>query len=147
LVQPYQRYSVYTALIDCAENTKLLGNSFISDLAGFVIPALVVTIDKETDENNMLIGAVCLGKWIGHELNLTCLESIKNGLNKSKNHIQAYLIALTIGLKDNSELSSGLLVLLSVLTNIVKEGVKKPSNQAHYDAVLAYHLLLQMSTR
>jgi hypothetical protein len=69
----------------------------------------------------MLVGAVCLGKWIGHEMNSTCIESIKSGLNKSKSHIQAYLIGLTIGLRFDTELSGGLLVLLSSLTNIVKE--------------------------
>jgi hypothetical protein len=55
----------------------------------------------------------------------------------------AYLVSLTIALRLNKELTSELLPLVVSLGNIVKEGIKKPSNQAQMDAVLAFRLLLE----
>lgn len=152
LVQPYQRYAVYVALSDCAEGSRLLslGKTFVSELASScVIPALMIAMDKEADENNIMVVADTLGKWLGSQVKLSqppqLLDSIKTGMGKSKGLCVAYLAALTTALRQNSDLTGDLSALVPQLTNIVKEAMKKPSNQAHLDGVLAFCLLLQVS--
>lgn len=151
LVQPYQRLSVLLALSDCAEGSHVpsMGRAFISDLALSVVPLLITAIDKETDENNMLVASEALGRWMGYMLTLsqpsTLLDSLKTGLGRSKGHCVAYLTALTRALKQNSEQAAHFLPLITPLANIVKDVGKKPSNQAHIEAVLAYRVLLEMS--
>lgn len=152
LVQPYQRLAVLLALSDCAEGSHVpsMGRAFASDLAAAsVVPALITAIDKENDENNMLVASEALGRWMGYMLNLTqpstLLDSLKTGLGRSKGHCVAYLTALTLALKQNSEHSNHFASLITPLANIVKDAGKKPSNQAHIEAVLAYRILLEMS--
>jgi hypothetical protein len=151
LVQPYQRLAVLVALSDCAEGSHVpsMGRAFVSDLAASVVPALITAIDKENDENNMLVAAEALGRWMGYMLTLalpsTLLDSLKTGLGRSKGHCVAYLTALTLALKQNSEHSTHYASLITSLANIVKDAAKKPSNQAHIEAVLAYRILLEMS--
>ena len=152
LVQPYQRLGVLLALSDCSDSQQMtmMGKSFISELAlTAIIPVLMAVMDKETDENNLLVAANTLGKWMGLTVTIakhqTVLNSIKTGLTRSKLHSVGYLAALTLALNQNYELSSDLLVFVSALSNIVKEGAKKPSNQSQVDAILAFRLLLQMS--
>jgi hypothetical protein len=151
LVQPYQRLAVLVALSDCAEGSHVpsMGRAFVSDLATSVVPALITAIDKENDENNMLVAAEALGRWMGYMLTLaqpaTLLDSLKTGLGRSKGHCVAYLTALTLALKQNSEHSNHFSSLITSLANIVKDAGKKPSNQTHIEAVLAYRILLEMS--
>lgn len=152
LVQPYQRLAVLLALCDCAEGSHVpsMGRAFVSDLAAAsVVPALITAIDKENDENNMLVASEALGRWMGYMLNMTqpstLLDSLKTGLGRSKGHCVAYLSALTMALKQNSEHSNHFASLITPLANVVKDAGKKPSNQAHIEGVLAYRLLLEMS--
>ena len=152
LVQSYQRLSVLLALRDCSEGSHLtsMGRSFISDLAGqAVVPALIIAIEKESDENNMNVASEVLGGWIGLMTTLTSpptlIESIKTGMGRSKGHCVTLLAALISSLRRNIELSADMLPLVPALVNVVKEASKKPSNQAHYDAVLAFRLLLEIS--
>ena len=118
----------------------------MSELAGVVVPALVTAMDKETDENNMLVAADTLGKWMGCQIKLqpSLLESVRVGLTKPKGLCVAYLSAVAVALKQNEELGD-LLPLITPLANIVKEAMKKPSHQAHIDGVLAFRILLQAS--
>lgn len=152
LVQPYQRYGVYVAISDCAEGARLqsLGKGFVSELAsGYVVPALIIAMDKEIDENNILVAADTLGKWMGSQLRLSqppqLFESIKTGIGRSKGLCVAYLAAIAVAIRQNSELTGDLSALVSPLTNIVKETSKKPSNQSHLEGVLAFYLLLEIS--
>ena len=152
LVQSYQRLSVLLALRDCSEGSHVpsMDRSFVSDLAGqAVVPALIVAIEKETDENNMHVASEVLGGWIGHMMTLTnpptLMESMKSGMGRSKGHCVTFLAALLFSLRRNIELSTEMLPLVPTLVNVVKEATKKPSNQAHIDAVLAFRLLLEIS--
>ena len=152
LVQSYQRLSVLQALRDCSEGSHLtsMGRSFISDLAGqAVVPALITAIEKESDENNMNVASEVLGGWIGLMTTLTSpptlMESIKTGMGRSKGHCVTLLATLISSLRRNIELSTDMLPLVPALVNVVKEASKKPSNQAHIDAVLAFRLLLEIS--
>ena len=152
LVQSYQRLSVLQALRACSEGSHLtsMGRSFISDLAGqAVVPALITAIEKENDENNMNVASEVLGGWIGLMTTLTSpptlMESIKTGMGRSKGHCVTLLAALISSVRRNIELSADMLPLVPALVNVVKEASKKPSNQAHIDAVLAFRLLLEIS--
>lgn len=152
LVQSYQRLSVLLALRDCSEGSHVpsMDRSFVSDLAGqAVVPALIVAIERETDENNMHVASEVLGGWIGHMMTLTSpptlMESVKSGMGRSKGHCVTFLAALLFSIRRNVELSTEMLPLVPTLVNVVKEVTKKPSNQAHIDAVLAFRLLLEIS--
>jgi hypothetical protein len=103
-------------------------------------------MEKEIDDNNRVIVAICLGSWLSctNELSSGIFSSIKTSLGKNKNIIKSMLLSLLISIKKNNEFSQLILELAPLLVNFVKESNKKPL-LIQIEGLYSFRLLLDMA--
>lgn len=148
LSQIYQRQSVFLALTTCAEFANSFGKEYASKLAQEeVLSQLIISMEKEVDDNNRIIVAKCIGDWLScctNELSVAIISSIKTSLVKNKNIIKALLLSLIISIKKRNEISQFILDIAPILVNLIKESNKKPL-LIQIEGLFSLRLLLEMA--
>jgi hypothetical protein len=147
-----QRCAVCVALFNAGgQATPVGGAQFGAQLfSETVLPTLLSSLEKETDENMRFMIAHCVGIWS------TCtgvippvfVTGLKAALAKSpvnKAVVESYMFALFSSIReDSTDLVALLEPMVPQFINIVKEAAKKPAS-ANSDAVVALRLLCQLS--
>ena len=141
MLTPPQRLSAVQVLLECS-HASVVTESSASD----IVKALVSLVDKESDESGQFHLSVCAGHWLAKVGNASkdFISATSERIKKSKEICCLALIICITACSLEKSMCGGFTSLCSSLIDTVKEAMKRPQ-QVHFDAILAFRLILQMS--